>query len=335
MSVVPSQAPARASSSLDRIPNPLSLAISDPASESSDRVHQLADELVERLAALVPCVVAFSGGVDSAVVAAAVMRAQHRKRERNEPLQRSSIAVTAISPAVPMIQREIAVRVARELDMPHETVMTDEGTRPDYIRNDLQRCFHCKQTLYAALQRIAEFAAAASADTTPSAAMPIVSGTNADDLGDHRPGIEAGRMAGVRTPLADLGISKRIVRGIAAHWGLSVADLPAAPCLASRIAYGVEVTADRLARIERAEAWLAGHGFSPLRVRLHAGELARIEVAADAIARLVSKPLADQLRTTFAELGFRAVTVDLGGFQSGSLNRLVSLHPPKAKASNG
>ncbi len=256
------------------------------------------------------CVIAFSGGVDSAVVAAAASRAGN-----------GSVAVTAVSASVAAVQREIAQRVAGELAIEHRWVVTDELSRPGYVQNDVRRCFHCKQTLYGALQAIAG----------QYGDMPIVSGTNADDLGDYRPGLEAGQLAGVITPLADLAIGKAQVRQIAALWGVSVAELPASPCLSSRLAYGVEVTPERLKRVEAAEAWLAGHGFSPLRVRLHSGELARIEVASDQLSRLVGSPLAAQLLAKFRQLGFQAVTVDLGGFRSGSLNQLVQL-PSPAKA---
>lgn len=309
-------------------------------------VQQLADQLVAQLASIGSCVIAFSGGVDSAVVAAAAIRAYRLRFGSGDPPsgpgergEGEPIAVTALSPAVPAAQREIAARVAVELGIAHRTIETDEGTREAYIRNDTGRCFHCKQTLYGSLQKIADWTSTAAnpqVGAPPIAAdVRLVSGTNADDLGDYRPGIEAGRLAGVQTPLADLGIGKRDVRAIAALWGLSVADLPAAPCLASRIAYGVEVTPERLNRIERAESWLGGHGFSPLRVRLHAGELARIEVAEEAIARLVAQPLIGQLRSHFRELGFRAITVDLEGFRSGSLNRLVALNLPTAEVSSG
>lgn len=295
-----------------------------------DAVALLAERLVRRLAELVPCVVAFSGGVDSALVAAAALRAERELTAKGHGTAAASIAVTALSPAVPVAQRRIASRVARELGIRHQTVATEELTRADYARNDVRRCFFCKQTLYRALAAVA---AADAAESTPlGGQVRIVSGTNADDLGDYRPGIEAGRVAGVHTPLADLGIGKAAVRAIAALWGLSVAELPAAPCLASRIAYGVEVTADRLARIEAAEAWLAERGFSPLRVRLHAGELARIEVAEDEIPRLIQPPLLGELRQRFHELGFRAVTVDLAGFRSGSLNQLVALRGPHTVA---
>ncbi len=276
---------------------------------------------------LVPCVVAFSGGVDSAVVAAAAVRADRQVAAAaaggtaaRRPAARRSLAVTALSPSVAQVQREIASRVAAEIGIEQLAVNTDELARADYVRNDSRRCFACKQTLYAALRSVAD----------SQGGLAIVSGTNADDLGDFRPGIEAGRAAGVRTPLADLGISKTMVRQIAAAWQLSVAELPASPCLSSRIAYGVEVTPERLRMIELAEQFLAQQGFSPLRVRLLAGELAKIEVSVDALPRLVAQPLVDRVQARLTELGFRAVSVDLAGFRSGAMNQLFHLSPPKA-----
>lgn len=276
---------------------------------------------------LVPCVVAFSGGVDSAVVAAAAVRADRQVAAAaaggtaaRRPAARRSLAVTALSPSVAQVQREIASRVAAEIGIEQLAVNTDELARADYVRNDSRRCFACKQTLYAALRSVAD----------SQGGLAIVSGTNADDLGDFRPGIEAGRAAGVRTPLADLGISKTMVRQIAAAWQLSVAELPASPCLSSRIAYGVEVTPERLRMIELAEQFLAQQGFSPLRVRLLAGELAKIEVSVDALPRLVAPPLVDRVQARLTELGFRGVSVDLAGFRSGAMNQLFHLSPPKA-----
>jgi len=278
----------------------------------------IAAALVSRLLALGPCVIAFSGGVDSAVVAAAAVRADRLRQLPPDSPGGRSVAVTAISAAVPQVQRSIAQRVASELAIEHVLVSTAELSRDDYARNDTRRCYFCKQTLYQALHQVADQRRLAV----------IVSGTNADDLGDYRPGIEAGRSAAVVTPLADLAIDKAMVRQIASLWGLSVAELPAAPCLSSRIAYGVTVTEPRLRRIELAEAWLAEHGFSPLRVRLHEGELAKIEVSREALDRLVRQPLLDEIRAYFAQLGFRAVTVDLDGFRSGSMNQLVNLTIP-------
>lgn len=294
--------------------------------DQASAANALAERLVARMTDLVPCVVAFSGGVDSAVIAAAAVRADRRlaaaaqcRPDADCAGPGRSIAVTALSPSVAQVQREIASRVAAEIGIEQVTVTTDELARTDYIRNDARRCFACKQTLYAALQSVAQ----------SRGSLAIVSGTNADDLGDYRPGIEAGRAAGVFTPLAELEIGKAAVRQIAAAWQLSIAELPASPCLSSRIAYGVEVTAERLRMIELAEQFLSQQGFSPLRVRLLAGELAKIEVPVGDLPRLVAQPLVDHVRAQLTQLGFRGVSVDLAGFRSGSMNQLFNLSPPK------
>ncbi|WP_153555715.1 ATP-dependent sacrificial sulfur transferase LarE [Roseimaritima sediminicola] len=279
---------------------------------SSPDIHQVAAELVARLGRCESCVVAFSGGVDSAVVASAAARA----------LGSRALAVTAVSPSLSAAQLKTARRVAAEIGIEHREVATDEIHDPAYVKNDNRRCFYCKQTLYQHLQQLA----------TALGTAEIVSGTNADDTQDYRPGIQAGRQARVRTPLADLGIDKAGVRQLAALWGLSVRDAPASPCLSSRLAYGVAVTPERLAMVEAAEAFLDQHGFSPLRVRLHAGELARIEVAPEAIVRLLEPPLWQQTVAALRAAGFRTVTVDLEGFRSGNLNQLVTLSPPAAAA---
>ncbi len=203
-----------------------------------------ARRLIDSLGRFPRTVVAFSGGVDSSVVAAAAHRANGT----------SAVAVTAHSPSVPQWQLDVASRVAHEIGIEHRVVQTFEGDRDDYRRNDGQRCFYCKETLYQTLRQIAQ--------DDPQAT--IVSGTNADDLGDYRPGISAGRLLGVVTPLADLGFTKAQVRGLARFFALSNQDLPASPCLASRVAYGTEVTPERLKRIEQAESFLRGLGFNKL-----------------------------------------------------------------------
>ncbi len=248
-------------------------------------------------------VIAFSGGVDSSVVAAAAVRSQVDH----------AVAVTGDSPSVPRWQIELAERIAGEIGIEHQIVKTDEGDLREYRRNDVRRCFHCKQTLYRTLTEIADRYTGST----------IVSGTNADDLGDYRPGLEAGRNLQVKTPLADLGFGKLQVRTIAKSFGLSNQDLPASPCLASRIAYGTEVTPARLMRIEQAEAWLRQRGFMQLRVRLHGDELARIEVPRDQLAKLLELDQSGELTGVLRSLGFAYVTIDLQGFESGSLNRVV------------
>ncbi|WP_442510750.1 ATP-dependent sacrificial sulfur transferase LarE [Novipirellula sp. SH528] len=266
-------------------------------------VSSNAEQLIGRIASFRHVTVAFSGGVDSSVVAAAAIRANLD----------SLVAVTANSPSVPQWQLQWAARIAAQIGIENRVVATDEGNRQEYLRNDTRRCFYCKETLYQTLGALAEY----------DPATVLVSGTNADDLGDYRPGIEAGNIASVQTPLADLGFGKQDVRELAKFFGLENADLPASPCLASRVAYGVEVTAERLSRVEQAESWLRDRGFSDVRVRVHHDELARVEVPQDEISRLLTGTLATELNESLRTIGFRFVTIDLQGLESGSMNRVL------------
>lgn len=244
--------------------------------------------------------VALSGGVDSAVVL------QAAKLSR-----RTVVAVTAHSASVADVERADASAIARLVDVEHRILSTDELSDASYARNDAQRCFYCKNHLFERIR-----------DVYPTSV--IVTGTNADDLGDYRPGLRAAASHQVFSPLADLGFGKQDVRQLAVHWNLPIHDKPASPCLSSRLAYGVPVTPERLARVEQAERWLRAQGLVEFRVRLHEGELARIEVPIEELPKLAESGFRDLVNNRFMQLGFRFVTLDLGGFQSGSLNRLVS-----------
>jgi pyridinium-3,5-biscarboxylic acid mononucleotide sulfurtransferase len=272
------------------------------APHSPAEIQELAERLVGWFAQDGVYVVALSGGVDSAVVAKAAS------------LSRASVmAATARSPSVAGREREDVESLLRLLPIEHRWLETQEITSPEYQRNDVRRCYHCKSHLFAAIGRHAVGA-------------QIVTGTNADDLGDYRPGLAAAEESQVRAPLAELGIGKARVRQLAHHWRLPVADKPASPCLASRIAYGVAVSESRLRMIEQAEEYLrAEFGLTEFRVRLHADELARIEVPLDSLVQFVDNERRERLLACLQAMGFRYVTLDLLGFRSGSLNAGVVL----------
>lgn len=259
-----------------------------------------ADQLVATLEAYRSCAVAFSGGVDSAVVAKAAQLA----------LGKRACAVTGIGPAVADEELTIARRVAQQIGIAHVELPTAEIERPGYVANAPDRCFHCKSELYGVLASYAKQHRIAT----------IANGTNADDLGDHRPGLQAASDANVKSPLLECGLDKQSVRDLAHHWQLEVWDKPAAPCLASRIAYGQQVTPTRLKQIEQAESYLRGLGLRECRVRYHEGDLARIEVPIESLSLLSAEEIRKELVSRFTELGFQRVTLDLAGFRSGSLN---------------
>ena len=244
-------------------------------------------------------VVAYSGGVDSAFLAAVA----------HDVLGRDSLAVTAVSPSLAERERRAAIELARRFGWNHDVVETRELEREEYARNSSDRCYWCKSVLFDMLRPLA---AERSAD--------ILVGTNLDDLGDYRPGLTAAAQRGVRTPLADAGLGKDDVRALSAARGLPTADKPASPCLSSRVAYGVRVTAEGLRRIDRAEEFLRGLGFDVLRVRDH-GDLARIEVPSHRVEQVMERR-ADIVRELRA-MGWRYVTLDLLGFRSGSMNEVL------------
>lgn len=250
--------------------------------------------------------VAFSGGVDSAVVAMAAHLACGVR----------AVAITAVSPSLASGELENAIALARQIGIRHVVIDTQEFSQRGYIQNAGNRCYFCKTELYT---RIEEIAAREPFDM-------LVNGANADDVGDHRPGMVAATQHQVRSPLLEVGLTKAEVRELAREWGLPVWDKPASPCLSSRIAYGVEVTPERVARVDAAEVWLREQlGIRELRVRLEANDLARIEVPMEAVARLVEGDLRQRTTVQLRSLGFRYVTIDLEGFRSGSLNAVLPM----------
>lgn len=263
------------------------------------------DRLLAALGGLPGVAVAFSGGIDSTVVAKAAFLA----------LGTNAVAVTADSPSVARSELADAKQLAGLIGIRHVVVRTREFDNPDYLKNDGTRCYHCKTELYSTVaRRLSELG------------VPVVaSGANLDDLGDYRPGLVAAAEHSVRHPLQEAGFTKADVRALARDWGLPTWDKPAAPCLSSRLAPGLAVTPERTARVEAAEAFLRDLGLRECRVRHHEGDLARVEVPAGEVSRLATEPLRTDLTREFRRLGFKFVTLDLDGFRSGSLNELVPL----------
>lgn len=266
----------------------------------------MAQQLVTWMRTHGPVAVAFSGGVDSAVVAKAAASAW--------PDQ--AVAITGVSSSLAAVERETARLEAARIGIRHLELSTSEFDRVEYRRNAGDRCYYCKDSLYTL----------AESTLRNLQVVCLVNGANADDLKDHRPGMKAAGDHHVRSPLIELGLTKADVRSLARFWNLSVAEKPASPCLASRIAYGVEVTEERVRMVEMAEAFLRRRTeISEFRVRVDAGEVARIEVPPDDLPVIAAAPLREELIREFRRLGFRAVTLDLEGFRSGSLNAALPL----------
>lgn len=262
-------------------------------------------DLVTRL--LAECgriAVAFSGGVDSAVVAKAAQLA----------CGDNAVAVTAVSPSLASGELDTARELAAAIGIRHLVIRTEEFDNESYTSNPSNRCYFCKTELYSQLEsRLAEL----EVDV-------IVNGANLDDRGDHRPGMQAASEHAVRSPLMEAGLTKAEVRELAKHWGLPVWDKPATPCLSSRLAYGLEVTPERLRRVDDAERYLREeYDLREFRVRYEPNDLARIELPAGMIDEFLQRERRESITARFRELGFRYVTIDLEGFRSGSMNDVL------------
>jgi len=266
-------------------------------------LDQKAEHLRQILAGQARLIVAYSGGVDSAFLAWMAHQA----------LGGQMLAVIADSASLARTHLEDALAFAREHAMPVEVVETQELENPAYVRNDAMRCFHCKDELFTVLERYRE---ARGFDA-------IAYGVNADDEGDFRPGQQAARQHRVLAPLAEAGLTKAEIRELARRADLRVWDKPASACLSSRLEYGRAVTPEALSVIERGEDALRGLGFRQFRVRHH-GDIVRIEIAGEELPRALTAEMASEFTRVFKQLGFKFVTLDLEGFRSGSMNRLLT-----------
>ena len=262
------------------------------------------ERLEARLRSLGRTLIAYSGGVDSAFLADAAHRV----------LGENMLAVIADSPSLARFQLEDAVELARERQIPLEIVTTREMERPEYVRNDSARCFHCKDELFTLME---EFRRERGFDC-------IAYGVNADDQGDFRPGQQAARRHQVAAPLLEAGLGKQEIRELARQAGLRVWDKPASACLSSRIEYGRPVTREALFAVEQGEQALRGLGFRQFRVRHH-GQIVRLEIAREELPRALDAQMAAEFTRIFKALGFTYVTLDLEGFRSGSMNALLPL----------
>ncbi len=266
----------------------------------------LLDEKMARLRGLLRemerVIIAFSGGVDSAFL----------WQVANETLGEHALAITAISPSLASWEREDIQRLVDEIGGAHRFVETHEVEDPRYASNPLNRCYFCKDTLWETLDAVA----------AAGGYRYLLDGYNVDDVGDFRPGQQAGREHSVRSPLKEAGFSKRDIREAARQLGLSVWDKPSAACLASRFAYGVGIDEEKLSRVDQAERWLRERGFIQLRVRVQDEKLVRIEVPVAKIPAIIA--LRQELVAHFKSLSFVYITLDLEGFRSGSMNETLT-----------
>jgi uncharacterized protein len=271
-------------------------------------LSQKEQKLFDVLRNLDRVIVAYSGGTDSAYLAWAA----------HNVLGDRAIAITADSASIPASHKRDAEDFVHNFGIPHEYIETREFDNPDYIKNDANRCFHCKDELFTRLEEVAQARGISN----------IVYGVNQDDLGDYRPGQNAAKQHRVKAPLVEAALTKAEIRELSRIAGLPTWDRPAAACLSSRIPYGTPVTIQNIKTVEIGEEEMKALGFRQFRTRFH-GELVRIEVAREEMEKALNLEMAGKLTAIFRALGYQFVTLDLQGYRQGSLNALLPLHPGK------